>query len=65
MLEPTVTGIGNYQFYILSVPVRKEALFGQYSIPLTWLCLLLALKVPITTAADGKFCDIFPNFRQK
>ena len=23
------------------------------------------LKAPITTAADNKFCDIFPNFRQK
>ena len=26
---------------------------------------LLTLKAPITTAADDKFCDIFPNFRQK
>ena len=26
---------------------------------------LLTLKAPITTAADGKFCDIFPSFRQK
>ena len=25
---------------------------------------LLILKAPITTAADDKFCDIFPNFRQ-
>ena len=25
----------------------------------------LTLKAPITTAADYKFCDIFPNFRQK
>ena len=25
----------------------------------------LTLKVPITTAADGKFCHIFPNFRKK
>ena len=22
-------------------------------------------KAPITTAADDKFCDIFPSFRQK
>ena len=22
----------------------------------------LTLKAPITTAADDKFCDIFPNF---
>ena len=26
---------------------------------------MLTLKAPITTAADDKFCDIFPNFRQK
>ena len=25
----------------------------------------LTLKAPNTTAADDKFCDIFPNFRQK
>ena len=25
----------------------------------------LTLKVPITTAADEKFCDIFPNFKKK
>ena len=25
----------------------------------------LTLKAPITTAADDKFCDIFPNFQQK
>ena len=23
---------------------------------------MLTLKAPITTAADDKFCDIFPNF---
>ena len=26
---------------------------------------ILTLKAPIRTAADDKFCDIFPNFRQK
>ena len=26
------------------------------------LACLLTLKVPITTAADDKFWDIFPNF---
>ena len=25
----------------------------------------LALKAPITTAADDTFCDIFSNFRKK
>ena len=24
----------------------------------------LTLKAPITTAADDKFCDIFPNFQK-
>ena len=28
------------------------------------LTYFLTLKVPITTAADDKFCDIFPNFRK-
>ena len=27
--------------------------------------VLLTLKAPITAAADKKFWDIFPNFRQK
>ena len=26
---------------------------------------MLALNAPITTAADDKFCDIFPNFQKK
>ena len=26
--------------------------------------LILTLKAPITTAADEKFCDIFPNFQK-
>ena len=25
---------------------------------------MLTLKAPITTEADDKFCDIFPNFRK-
>ena len=25
----------------------------------------LPLKAPITTEAEDKFCDIFPNFRKK
>ena len=25
----------------------------------------LTFKAPIKTAADDKFCDIFPSFRQK
>ena len=30
----------------------------QYFVP------FLTLKAPITTAADDKFCDIFPNFQK-
>ena len=26
---------------------------------------LLTLKAPITTAADDKFCEIFPKFKKK
>ena len=26
---------------------------------------ILTLKAQITTAADNKFCDIFPDFRQQ
>ena len=26
---------------------------------------ILTLKAPFTTAADDKFCGIFPNFRKK
>ena len=33
---------------------------------LRFYCIeFLTLKAPITTAADDKFCEIFPNFRQK
>ena len=28
-----------------------------------WIKFILSLKAPITTAADDKFCDIFPNFQ--
>ena len=28
-------------------------------------CIYLTLKVPITTAADDIFCNIFPNSRKK
>ena len=27
--------------------------------------IINGLKAPITTAADDKFCDIFPSFQQK
>ena len=27
--------------------------------------LILTLKAPITTAADDKYCDFFPDFRKK
>ena len=28
-------------------------------------CIVITIKVPITTAADNKFCDIFPNLEKK
>ena len=33
--------------------------------PIYITCIYLTLKAPITTAADDKFCNIFPSFRQK
>ena len=30
-----------------------------------WAKAQLNLKASITTAADDKFCEIFPNFRKK
>ena len=33
--------------------------------PFTYRTCMLTLKAPIMTAADDKFWDIFPNFRQK
>ena len=37
----------------------KKLFFFQKNVQTT-----LTLKGPIKTAADDKFCDIFPNFRQ-
>ena len=36
----------------------------KYTEDVTWV-LILTLKATITTAADDKFCDIFPNFHKK
>ena len=52
---------------------KKNKLAANVSWCFTPLCLEqgtavtchLALKAPITTAADDTFCDIFPNFRKK
>ena len=41
---------------------------GAYTVKVigTGICAnVLTLKAPITTAVDDKFCDIFPNFREK
>ena len=43
--------------YILWVIYMFEEIKG--------ICVhILTLKAPITTAADDKFCNIFPNFRK-
>ena len=39
--------------------IRKSKLFYAQNMQ------CLTLKVPITTAADDKYCDIFSNFRKK
>ena len=41
-------------------------IFHENQLPaLCSLLLTLTIKATITTAADDKFCDIFPSFRQK
>ena len=37
----------------------------QFTSCLASQVVALTLKASITTAADDKFCDIFPNFRMK
>ena len=53
-----------------SIPARSYTFVEiDHEIISTVILLLplnhLTLKAPITTAADGKFWNIFPNFRQK
>ena len=44
----------------------EEAIYKGLHYIYTLVCLLtLTLKAPITTAADEKVCDIFPNFQMK
>ena len=44
-------------FQLFIFQVMENIQVGVYKV--------LTLKVPITTAAHDKFCDIFPNFRMK
>ena len=41
---------------------KKKESVGSPSSDETSMYIFLTLKAPITTAADNKFCDIFPNF---
>ena len=55
-------------FSYISFDIFKELSDVIYSVHLIFQMLQVAnltLKAPIMTAADNKFCDIFPNFRQK
>ena len=47
----------------LKEPSQLVSLFVIWTYGL--LTYLLNLKAPITTAADDKFCNIFPSFWQK
>ena len=53
-------------FGILSEPTLFVSQCAHQIIrSLSNIIIQLALKAPITTAADDKLCDIFPNFRKK
>ena len=44
----------------------KTNIFGVYILSFGLMVAVnLSLKAPITTAADDKFCNIFPNFLKK
>ena len=62
---PSFPVLPNFEFVLLlycTLPVSGLSfmVLKIYSVLLT-----LTLKAPITTAADDKFGDNFPNFRQK
>ena len=46
-------------------PATRSQVKHSTTEPLHSCWQMLTLKVPITTAADDKFCEIFPNFWQK
>ena len=66
------TDIGSHQYILFQryVPALQN-IFYNYRLNTQvnegWVNDMntLSLKAPITTAADDKFCDTFPNFRQK
>ena len=51
---------------ICSIKFKKNRILDKKKVAITIVKIkCLNLKAPITSAADGKFCDTFPNFRQK
>ena len=40
-------------------------MMSQQLFPKKVVTQILTIKAPIMTAAEDKFCDIFPNFRKK
>ena len=55
---PIIVSSYNNVIWICNCKINYIILYVNFHI-------LLTLKAPITTAADDKFLDIFPNFRQK
>ena len=54
-----------FQNEVLPLDYTAEAVGGFKEGGIITARLSLTLKASITTAADDKFCDIFPNFRKK
>ena len=50
---------------LILVFANEMALLSTHNISLRKHVRLLTLKSPFTTAADDKFCEILPNFREK
>ena len=48
--------VGSKYTLIAPVMLKNDKVYKSF---------FLTLKALITTAADDKFCDIFPNFRKK
>ena len=50
-------------YIALGIECEEESFFKKNNKQFTSVSML-TLKAPITTAADDKFCDIFPNLKK-
>ena len=64
MINFMLSWVEHDKSFITSRPDNIRIQWNGKAVLMTTL-LHLTLEAPITTAADGKFCDNFPNFRQK